>query len=103
MSKFTTGRNSVRQIGPGMFFGGVEVSDSFFNGIVSPKIQSRLVCHCVICKHKGSRNNFYRPLPGKVPGFTDRCPNCGSNDIDVFDPDVYYRGNVAHEGSRLDE
>lgn len=73
------------------------------NSSVIPAFKSRLVCHCVICKHKGSRNAFYRPLPGKVPGFTDRCPNCGSNDIDVFDPDVYYRGNVAHEGSRLDE
>jgi len=52
--------------------------------------RSRLRCRCCRCQYDGPRDEFYRLLPGQMPGFIDVCPRsgCGSTNVEVYDPVV---------------
>jgi hypothetical protein len=52
-------------------------------------LTSRLNFRCCHCSTGGSRNASYHAMPGSVPGFMDKCPNCHSTDVEVVDPAVY--------------
>lgn len=44
--------------------------------------------HCQKCDLKGSRNDSYKFLEGQNPSFTDECPRCQSDDVEVFDAEL---------------
>ncbi len=46
---------------------------------------SRLHAHCRNCDRKGSRSEFFRVRPGAVPEFSDVCPVCQSENVDIAD------------------
>ena len=46
---------------------------------------SRLQFHCQNCDLRGARNDSYKFLPGERPAFSDECPRCGSDDLDILD------------------
>lgn len=62
-------------------------------------LSSRLECRCKHCDHHGNRSTFYRDRPGSVPAFGDVCPSCGSDNVDVIDPEVSAQAAHATFGS----
>lgn len=49
---------------------------------------SRLQFHCQHCDLKGSRQETYVVLEGELPAFTDVCPRCGLDDVEVLDAEL---------------
>lgn len=44
---------------------------------------------CHTCNLTGSRIDSFKMLPrGSTPAFTDRCPRCDSEDLDIEDQDA---------------
>ena len=51
--------------------------------------QSRCTFYCVRCARTGSRTESFHPREPTVADashFFDRCPNCGSTDVEVHAP-----------------
>jgi hypothetical protein len=64
---------------------------------------SRLIARCRQCDHTTDRAQFYRSVPGGVPSFTDVCPVCQSNNVDVVDPEaaaIAARSGYGHADNR---
>lgn len=49
---------------------------------------AHLICECKRCGHEDERGAFYRERPGCVPSFTDACPVCHSENVDVVNAPV---------------
>ena len=57
-------------------------------GPAAPSGASRLWAFCGRCNSEGSRDAFYIAVPSGVPAFKDKCPNCKSEDVNIYDPAV---------------
>jgi Zn finger protein HypA/HybF involved in hydrogenase expression len=59
---------------------------------------SRLSAYCVSCKREGSRNEFTsNPMLAE-----DECPNCSSDDVDIFDSKHSAAGDYSYDMSNME-
>jgi hypothetical protein len=63
------------------------------------KVTSRLSAFCVSCKHTGSRDVFTaNPMLAE-----DECPNCRSDDIDIFDSKHSAAGDYSYDMREIEK
>lgn len=55
------------------------------SSVISTPPASRLRARCMNCTYSSSRTLFFQAVPHQVPGFTDICPRCGSDNVEVSD------------------
>lgn len=60
--------------------------DETMADLTKPLFKSRLHAECGYCHRRMSRTETYVLRPGQRPSFTDRCPHCSSENIEVIDP-----------------
>jgi hypothetical protein len=48
---------------------------------------SRCYFRCIHCSREGNRSETFKARPKACPSFTDECPSCRSQDVEVMTPE----------------